>query len=257
MIIREKRASALVESWLSRHRFSTSEFQRMREAGVLDPKAQVELLDGLIIARTDGVPGSRLPTRESKAMSILPDGWIPFHRFTVDEFHRMVEMGLFTTNARVELIEGEIIDLAPAGSWHCGVVDWITALFVGALSPRANVRTQRPVRLSNYSEPEPDVAVLKAHADGYRSKPPGPSDTLLVIEVSDSSLQTDQMVKVALFAHFGIPEVWIVDGVHERLHVYRSPKGGQYVDVSSVEQPGMMDLSALADVVVDVSDLFG
>ncbi len=257
MVITASKVSAVVESWLPRHRFSVSEFHRMRELGVLAAQDQFELLDGLIIARVGRAPRVILPARESKAMDAVPDSWIPFHRFTVDEYYRMAEIGLFASNARIELIEGEIIDMAPTGSWHCGAVDWITALFFGALPQRANIRTQGALRLSAFSEPEPDIALLKRRGDFYRDNHPGPSETLLVVEVSDSSLQTDQMVKVPLFAHFGIPEVWIVDGAHERLHVYRSPKSGQYTDVSSMERPGTLALSALPDVTVDLSGLFG
>lgn len=257
MIIRENKVSAAVESWLPRHRFSVNDFQRMRESGVLKPQDQVELLDGLIIARSGGVPGGGLPARESKAMDAVPDSWVPFHRFMVEEYYRMGEIGLFAPNARIELIEGEVIDMAPMGSWHCGTVDWITALFFGALPQRANIRTQGAVRLSPFSEPEPDIALVKRRGDFYRNNHPGPSETLLVVEVSDSSLQTDQKVKVPLFAHYGIPEVWIVDGVHERLHVYRSPKGSQYTDIVSMDHPGILALAALADVTVDLSNLFG
>jgi Uma2 family endonuclease len=143
------------------------------------------------------------------------------------------------------------------GSWHCGTVDWLNEFLCLTLHEHANIRPQGVVRLSQFSEPEPDIALLKRRRDFYREAHPDADDTLLIIEVSDSTLRVDQMVKVPLFAHFGVPEVWIVDLVNERLHFYRSPRDGNYTDVSYSGKPGVTALSALPDVTVDLSDLFG
>jgi Uma2 family endonuclease len=248
---------ALVETWLPRHLFNVDEYERMREFGVLRSSDRVELLEGLIVDSTDRIPeGGRLP-RESRAMDAVPDSWIPFHRFTVDEYYRMAQIGVLAEDARVELIEGEIIDMAPIGSWHCGTVGWLTELFMLGVRQHTNVWTQGVVRLSPFSEPQPDVMLLKRREDFYRHAHPGAAETLLVVEVSDSSLRSDQMVKIPLFAHFGVPEVWIVDGVHETVHFYRAPSGGEYTEVSSTDQPGVVALASLPDVKVDLTDLFG
>ena len=250
--------SVVMETWLSRRCFDVDEYHRMKEFGILKPDARVELIEGQVLDKTDcGDGGSAVRPRESKAMNAVPDNWVPFHRFTVDEYYRMAEVGVLAPDARVELIEGEVIDMAPMGSWHCGTVDWLTEMFCITLREHVNVRIQGAVQLSKLSEPEPDVALLKRREDFYRHAHPGAPETLLIVEVSDSSLRADQMVKIPLFAHFGVPEVWIVDGVHERLHVYRSPRGGDYTDVSSTDKPGVVSLAALPDVTVDLSDLFG
>ncbi len=250
--------SVVMNSWLPRHKYDVDDYYRMREFGILKPDAPVELIEGHILDLTNRISSDRgTATRESNAMAAIPDSWIPFHRFTVDEYHRMVEVGVLAPDARVELIEGEVIDMASMGSWHCGTVDWLNELFCIALQKHVNVRPQGVVRLSRFSEPEPDIALLKRRQDFYRDAHPGPSDTLLIVEVSDSSLRLDQKVKMPLFAHFGVPEVWIVDGVNECLHLYRSPLNGEYTDVSSTEKPGPTALSALPEVTVDLSDLFG
>jgi Uma2 family endonuclease len=251
--------SVVMETWLPRHRFDVDEYYRMRELGILKPNARVELIEGQIIDQTDLIADDdpAIHPRESKAMDAVPDSWVPYHRFTVDEYYRMAEVGVLAPGARVELIEGEIIDMASMGSWHCGTVDWLNEMFCVCLRKHSNIRIQGSVRLSKLSEPEPDVALLKRRTDFYRDRHPGAPDTLLIVEVSDSSLRTDQLVKIPLFAHFGVPEVWIVDGIHERLHFYRSPRGGEYTEVSSTEKPGVVELAALPDVVVDLSDLFG
>jgi hypothetical protein len=112
--------SVVVENWLLRHRFDVDEYYRMREFGILTPDARVELIEGQILDLTDRIAddaATRRP-RESRAMDAAPDNWVPFHRFTVEEYYRMAEVGVLAPDARVELIEGEIIDMASMGSWH-------------------------------------------------------------------------------------------------------------------------------------------
>lgn len=250
--------SVVMQSWLPRHKFTVDDYHRMREFGILEPDARVELIEGHILDLTDRISSdSARVARESKAMAAVPDSWIPFHRFTVDEYQRMAEVGVLALDARVELIEGEVIDMASMGSWHCGTVDWLTELFFIALREHVNVRTQGVVRVSRFSEPEPDIALLQRRQNFYRDAHPVPSDTLLIVEVSDSSLRVDRKVKIPLFAHFGVPEVWVVDGANQILHIYRSPRKGEYTDVSSTASPGLTALSTIPEVAVDLSDLFG
>ena len=243
--------SVVMESGLPWHRFSWDDLERMYEFGILGPGDRFELLDGRL------VHSSGVARRESKAMDALPDGRIPVHRFRVADYYRMWEIGLFAPDARVELIEGEVIDMAPIGSPHCGTVDWLNEILGAALRKHVIVRAQSVLKLSDFSQPQPDVLLLERRADFYRSAHPGPPETLLLIEVSETSWQTDRMVKVPLYAHFQVRELWIVDLVHERLHVYRKPQGGEYTELLSVERPGVTALSMLPGVTVDLSDLFG
>jgi Uma2 family endonuclease len=183
--------------------------------------------------------------------------WPRRHRITVDEYYRMAEVGLLAPDARVELIEGEIIDMAPIGAEHGSVVDYLTRLLIRAADERAIVRVQGAVRLSQRSEPEPDIALLKPRADFYRRAQPTGSDTLLIIEVSDSTLHYDRDIKVPLYARHGVPEVWIVDLQHGRLLSYGSPVQGSYEKRQDTAQPGIIALASLPDVTVDLSTILG
>jgi Uma2 family endonuclease len=177
------------------------------------------------------------------------------HLITVDEYYRMAEVGLLAPDARVELIEGEIIDMVPIGTRHARAVGHLHNLFALAVGNRALVRSQGPVRLSHRSEPEPDIALLAPRADEYAHSHPGPSDVLLLVEISDSTLDYDRNVKLPLYARHGIPEAWIVDLQHNELHVCRLPRDGQYTACSNTRRPGLARIAAVPDIEVDLSRL--
>ena len=128
------------------------------------------------------------------------------HSFTVEEFERMGEACIFPPDARLELIEGEIVEMSPIGSPHAACVDALALLFNEIARRRFIIRVQSPVRLNDFSEPQPDVALLRWRDDFYRSAHPTPADVLLVVEVSDTTVETDRKVKVPLYARAGIPE---------------------------------------------------
>ncbi|MDP9436953.1 MAG: Uma2 family endonuclease [Actinomycetota bacterium] len=152
------------------------------------------------------------------------------HRFTVDEYHRMAETGLLAPDARVELIEGEVIDVPPIGPPHASVVDRLTRLLVLGLAESAIVRVQGPVRLSDISEPQPDLTVLAPRADFYALATPRPEDVLLAVEVSASSLRFDTQVKLPLYARSGVPAVWLVDVGAGTVLVATAADDGRYRD---------------------------
>lgn len=131
--------------------------------------------------------------------------------FTVDEYHAMARAGVFGEDDRLELIEGEIVEVAAIGSRHAACVKRLIRLLVEKVADRAVIGAQDPVRLSDLSEPEPDVSVLRPREDFYESAHPGPEDVLLIVEVADSSIGIDRHVKVPLYARAGVPEVWLVD----------------------------------------------
>lgn len=177
------------------------------------------------------------------------------HLITVEEYYRMAEVGLLAPDARVELIEGEIIDMAPIAPSHGSVVDKLTRLFIRAVGDQAIVRTQGAVLLDRRSMPQPDLALLAPSPDDYATTHPTPADLLLVIEVSDSTLRYDSKVKLPLYARHGVPEVWIVDLQHGELHRYRSPQDGKYLEHDAAREPGITTLSALPGVEIDLSRL--
>jgi len=140
----------------------------------------------------------------------------------------MADPGILTEDDRVELIEGEIVDMPPVGSLHAGNVNRLNNLFVGRLSGHAIVSVQNPIHLGLYSAPQPDIALLKPRADYYARAHPEPKDILLVVEVSDATLPYDGEVKLPLDARSSIPEVWIVNLVDHRLEVYWEPSPEGY-----------------------------
>jgi Uma2 family endonuclease len=145
------------------------------------------------------------------------------HQFTVADYHRMAEAGILDEDARVELIEGEIVDMAPIGRRHQARVDQLAETFIRDLMDQVIVRIQGSVRLSEHSEPEPDLVLLRRQADFYEHADAGPEDVLLIVEIADRSLAHDRDVKVPLHARAGLPEVWLADLDGACITVYRGP----------------------------------
>jgi len=178
------------------------------------------------------------------------------HRITVHDYHRMAEIGVLAPDARVELIEGEIIDMAPIGKDHQSIVDQLNRMLVLAVSHDAIVRVQGSIRLSQWSEPEPDVVLLAPRADFYRGEFALGTDTLLVIEVSDTTLRYDRDIKVPLYARHGVPEVWIVDVQNDALLVYGDLRDGKYERHVAMERPANTGVARLPGVTLDLAPLF-
>lgn len=145
-------------------------------------------------------------------------------RFTVQEYYQMAESGILTEDDRVELLEGEIIEMTPIGSRHAGHVKIATNLFKTRVPDNFVISVQDPIRLGDHSEPEPDVAILKPRDDFYASAHPGPDDVLLVVEVADTSLEYDRDRKIPLYARFGIPNVLLVNLRDETVEFYEAPR---------------------------------
>src|SRR5438067_2290036 len=140
----------------------------------------------------------------------------------------MAEAGVFAPEARLELIEGEIVEMAPVGSRHAGAVKTLTRLLVLRSGEQAVVSVQDPLIIGDHSVPQPDLALLKLRSDDYSSAHPSTTDVLLVIEVADTTLAFDIGTKVPLYARSGIPEVWVVDLNEGAIRVYREPGAGGY-----------------------------
>ncbi len=149
-------------------------------------------------------------------------------RITTDRYQKMVATGVLTEYDRIELIEGEMLDMAPIGTKHSAITSRLNELFVLAVSRSAIVVGGGPVNLGEFSEPQPDLMLLKRRTDFYGGKIPEVADVLLLIEVSDSSLSFDQSVKLNLYARYGVPEYWIVDVEGQRIVTYREPASQGY-----------------------------
>ena len=178
------------------------------------------------------------------------------HRFTVTEYHRMGETGMFAPDARVELIAGEIIDMPPIGSLHAGTVGFLGKRLEQAAGDRALVFVQNPLFIEMHNEPQPDLMLLRPRADFYRHAHPTPADVFLVIEVADSSLAYDTQVKLPLYAQHGIPELWLADVSNRRFSVHRSPTPTGYQEVQTLTDLSAVTPLLLPEVIVDLSGLF-
>jgi Uma2 family endonuclease len=178
------------------------------------------------------------------------------HRISVQVYHRMAEAGLLGAGARVELIEGAIFDRAPAGEPHRRTVRRLDERLRQAVGAQGIVRRHASIRLGTDSEPQPDLAVLRARADDDHHVPPTAADTLLVIEVSDSSWHYDHETKVPFYARHGIPEVWLFDLTRATVHFFRGLTRGHYTDESATGNPGLTFLPGLTDVAVDLAAVF-
>ena len=177
---------------------------------------------------------------------------LPRRPFTTDEYHGLAAAGMLNEDDRVELLGGDIVEMTPIGSRHAACVDRLNLLLQRFADGRAIIRVQNPIRLNAYSEPQPDLSVLKLRTDFYATAHPAPADVLLVIEVSDSSAGYDLDVKLALYAQFGIPEVWLVDLQNGHVEIFTRPAAEGYQQshratggdrVSVVALPGF-DVSA-------------
>lgn len=177
--------------------------------------------------------------------------------FTVGEYNRMAETGILTENDRVELIEGEIVEMCPIGSRHAACVNRLTTVLGRQVGADAIVSVQNPIIVDDYSEPEPDVAVLRARADFYETKHPEPADVLLVIEVADTSVETDRGVKVPLYARAGVPETMLVNLPGEAVEVYASPLNGQYQSVKTLRRGDLVGSQAIPHLKISVDAILG
>jgi Uma2 family endonuclease len=177
---------------------------------------------------------------------------------TIDEYHRMGEEGVFPPDARLELIRGEIVEMSPIGPRHAGSVRRFIRNFSARLSPYAIVDVQNPVELRDQeSEPQPDVTLLRLQDDLYSAATPTPRDTLLVVEVADSSLSFDRRVKMHLYAEAGIPESWLVDLNSDTLFVYRRPSPEGYQDVRAYRRGESVSPEAFPDVRFTLDEILG
>ena len=177
--------------------------------------------------------------------------------FTVDDYYRMAEFGILSPEDRVELIDGEIIEMSPMGTRHISCVMRATQAFSGAFKGKAMVSVQLPLRLSNYTEPEPDLTLLKSRADFYAAQKPAAKDAYLVLEVSDTTLDFDRNVKLPRYAAAGILEVWIANLQEDLLLVYREPSGNSYKTNRILRRGDPISVAAFPEVVFKVEDFLG
>ena len=178
------------------------------------------------------------------------------YRFTADEYRQMGEAGVLRPDARVELIEGELIDMPPIGPAHAATVEQLADQLRRAVANRAMVRTQQPSVVSNYSVPQPDITVVVRRHDYYVRAHPEPRDVLLVVEVASTTLAFDRDVKAGMYAASGVTELWIVDVNGHSVTRLHSPRDGVYGASDTAQVGERLEIGAFPDVRINVHDIF-
>lgn len=179
------------------------------------------------------------------------------HRLNIDDYHRLGEAGILSPDARVELIEGELIDLAPIGSRHWAAVARLDRLLHDAVGDRAIVAVQTALRLAPHSEPQPDLALVRPRVDFYASALPTAADALLVVEVADTTQRFDRQVKLPLYARHGVPELWLVDLEGGVLLRCLRPVGDSYAEIEHLTAPRRVTIDALPGIAIAIDQVLG
>ena len=178
-------------------------------------------------------------------------------QFTVVDFARMTETGIFTEDDRVELIDGEVRAMSPIGPRHAAIVKWLNALISRQVADRAILSVQDPIQLTDYTEPQPDLAVLRVHEDFYVQWHPVPADVLVVVEVVETSLEYDREEKVSRYAQVRIPEVWLLDVERETVTQYTQPDGTRYREEHTLQRGHILVAATVSNLQLALDDIFG
>jgi Uma2 family endonuclease len=179
-------------------------------------------------------------------------------RFSVDEFEHMVRAGVFASDDRLELIEGEIVEMTPIGPPHQSIVDRLTMLMARRLGDRTIVRVQGPVGfVPLHSRPQPDLALLRPRDDYYATRVPGAREIFLLVEIMDTSAEYDRRRKAPLYARAGVRELWLVDIPAGVVDVLREPATEGYRDSRTYRRGETLALLAFPDVALRVDDVLG
>ncbi len=178
------------------------------------------------------------------------------HRFTIDEYHKMGETGIFHEDDRVELVGGEIVEMTPIGARHAETVNTLTDLFADLRGAgEYTISVQNPVVLGIHDEPQPDLALLRL--DRNRKRLPHPEDLLLVVEVSDTTLRYDRETKLVLYAGAGVPEAWIADLQNGVIEVHTEPSAGGYKAVRKFDRTEMVVSTVVPQISIHAGQALG
>ncbi|MBX7173172.1 MAG: Uma2 family endonuclease [Pyrinomonadaceae bacterium] len=182
---------------------------------------------------------------------------LPHRKFTVDEYHNFIESGVFAPEERLELWEGEFIQMSPIGKRHAGIVAGLTAFLNHLFFSRLVVWTQNPIVLNNFSEPEPDVCLLKRRDDFYRTVNATAQDVLLTMEVADSTVKYDRDIKFPKYAENGIPEAWLIDLENDRIEIHSQPTKNGYKLVKILHRGDIAESTIFEEIKIAVDDILG
>ena len=175
---------------------------------------------------------------------------------TVDDYHRMIETGIIHEGEHIELISGQVLNMAAKGTRHTLCTRRLFKQLLNLIGDRSDVQSQDPITLPNNSEPEPDVVVARLRTDDYANSHPAPADIILLIEVADSSLDFDRNTKLQIYAVAGISEYWIVNLIENRLEMYRQPEGSIYTNTQIILPPRLVNLPHFPELSLDLTAIF-
>ena len=210
------------------------------------------------LERTKPAPDKKAPPQRDFAIPRRPRPARPEpYKFDVHQYHAMAKAGILTSDDRVELIDGVIIAMSGTSPEHNATLNSSARFWVIRLGERAIAQIRGSVHLDDMNEPQPDIAILKPRIDFYRYRLPGVDDVLLVVEVSDTSLRHDRRTKLALYARFGVPEVWIANIPSRTIEAYTDPLGGEYMTRRTFYPGDAVSPVAFPDVALPVADVIG
>ena len=223
-------------------------------AYIFESYTGVQLPDGRPIAAGEGAFAMiGVPGLASSKTSLVDKP--QRHRLTVDDFAKMCEVGILSADDRVELIDGELVEMPPMGSEHAGIVNELASALFGILGSSVRLRVQSSVQLTRYTQPEPDLAVVNRDSRLYLRGHPQPGDILIAIEVADSSLKFDREQKMPRYAAAGVPEAWLVDVRARTITVYIDPTKKGYQASRTLEWAEELDATAVDGLRLTFEDI--
>ncbi len=196
-------------------------------------------------------------TQTLPAALVQPQAQVRRWAFSTTDYHRMREIGFFREDDRLELIDGEVRLMSPIGPRHAAFVNQFAAALILQVGKIAIVSIQNPIHLNDNTEPIPDLLLLKPRRDAYASALPNPADTLLIIEVSDTTLVYDQQEKLPRYAQAGIPEVWLTDADKQTIERHSEPSGTQYATKQTFKRGQSISVLALPQITISLDSIFG
>ncbi len=179
------------------------------------------------------------------------------YRFSRADYHQMARVGILEPRARVELIDGDILEMSPIGRRHMACVDRLTRIFVRGVADAAIVRVQGSIALDEHGEPEPDLVLLRPRDDFYADADATPTDVLLIVEVADSSEAYDRQTKAPLYARHGIPEVWVASLNRDQIILHRNPTPDGYATTRVARRSETLSPLASPDLEIGVDQILG
>ena len=178
-------------------------------------------------------------------------------RFRVDDFRKMTEAGILPEESGWEIIDGYLIDKMTIGSKHAGTVKRLNRKLTNLPGDLVIVSVQDPIQIDEYNAPEPDIALLKPREDFYAASHPTPEDVLLLIEVSDSTIEYDREIKKNIYAQAGIAEFWLVNLQENTVEIYSQPKNGNFRLVRILEAGETLQSAAIESLILQVDEILG